>query len=175
MPHPASSIVPTPAAADAVIAFSTVNRFLEQPLSLSIHTSPEALVAIDYVDRQAEQAPRSAMAERVVTQLLAYFDDPQRPFDLPLHLHGTAFQQRLWAALCRLPSGRVDTYGELARQLRTASRAVGQACRRNPVPIVVPCHRVISRAGLGGYGGAVAGDRLRIKQALLAHEGLRFD
>jgi methylated-DNA-[protein]-cysteine S-methyltransferase len=175
MSHPVPSIHPTAAAADAVIAFSMVNHFVEQPLSLCIHTSPEALVGIDYVDRQADQAPRSAMAERVVSQLLAYFDDPQHPFDLPLNLHGTEFQQRLWATLCRMPSGQVDTYGEMARKLRTASRAVGQACRRNPVPIVVPCHRVISQSGLGGYGGAVAGDRLRIKQALLAHEGVVFD
>jgi methylated-DNA-[protein]-cysteine S-methyltransferase len=161
--------------AHAVVAFTPVNTVLAQPLSLAIHTTPQALVAIDFVRQQPDQAPTNALAEQVMRQLLAYFDDPQRPFDLPLQPQGTAFQRRLWQALCRLPSGEVGTYGQLARQLESASRAVGQACRRNPIPIVVPCHRVISQAGLGGYGGAVVGDKLRIKQALLAHEGVLFD
>ena len=77
-----------------------------------------------------------------------------------------------WAALQDIPAGTVLTYGELARQLDSAARAIGGACRNNPIPILIPCHRVVGQQGLGGYAGAVTGDPLGIKRWLLRHEGV---
>lgn len=91
-------------------------------------------------------------------QLAAYFAGDLRAFDLPLHLEGTPFQRRVWAALCEIPYGQTVSYGELAARVGSpgASRAVGLANGRNPIAIVVPCHRVIAADGtLGGYGGGL--------------------
>lgn len=104
-------------------------------------------------------------------QLRAYFEDPGTPFDLPLADAGTAFQRRVWAAMMRIPPGQTRTYGELAAELGTSARAVGGACRANPCPIVVPCHRVVGKDGLGGFAGDRSGRKLAVKRWLLAHEG----
>lgn len=145
-------------------------------LGLGIRTSEAGLMSIDYVSSPSFFKPQTSksngMAREVVRQLECYFTDPQWQFDLPLDLHGTDFQIRLWSALSKIPAGSTDTYGQLARRLDSGAQAVGQACRRNPVPIVVPCHRVLSLQGVGGYAGAVSGEKLTIKLALLAHEGL---
>ncbi|MDT8384809.1 MAG: methylated-DNA--[protein]-cysteine S-methyltransferase [Gammaproteobacteria bacterium] len=146
-----------------------------QPLWLAIYTthSGGALCSIDIVPAPAVPlGPSTALAETVARQLEAYLQDPQRPFDLPLQMQGSEFQQRLWSALRAVPVGTTQTYGQLAQALRSGAQAVGQACRRNPVPIVVPCHRILAQSGIGGYAGAVAGEQLCIKRALLAHEGV---
>lgn len=93
----------------------------------------------------------------------------------PLKLAGTPFQLKVWAALRRILPGSTRTYGELARQLGTAPRAVGSACRSNPILLFVPCHRVVAATGAGGFAGATAGPWLEIKRGLLAREGIRFD
>lgn len=101
-------------------------------------------------------------------QLVEYFDGTRRDFELPLAPHGTAFQCQVWEELRRISYGETISYGELARRIGkpTASRAVGAANGRNPVAIVVPCHRVIGADGtLTGYGGG-----LSVKQALLSLE-----
>ncbi len=90
---------------------------------------------------------------------------------VPAEPRGTPFQRAVWAELRRVPPGQTRTYGELARRLGTGPRAVGAACRANPLLLVVPCHRVVAASGaLGGYAGGVAR-----KAALLRHEGVRFD
>ena len=78
--------------------------------------------------------------------------------------------QRVWQALKQIPAGESICYGELAKQLGTSARAVGNACRANPLPIVVPCHRVVSASGLGGFMGQTQGAELTVKQWLLKHE-----
>ncbi|HEV8071916.1 MAG TPA: methylated-DNA--[protein]-cysteine S-methyltransferase [Planctomycetaceae bacterium] len=113
---------------------------------------------------QQSDAPFTAVRE----QLAEYFAGKRQEFDVPLKLAGTAFQQRVWQELVRIPFGTTISYGELAERVGTpnASRAVGQANGRNPVSIIVPCHRVIGANGkLTGYGGGV--DK---KQWLLAWE-----
>jgi methylated-DNA-[protein]-cysteine S-methyltransferase len=103
-----------------------------------------------------------------VRQLRAYFAGTLRSFELPLAPRGTAFQQRVWAALRGIPYGETRTYGEVARQIGrpSASRAVGAANGRNPLPVVVPCHRVIGSTGhLTGFAGG-----LHLKEGLLALE-----
>ena len=105
-----------------------------------------------------------------VRQLAEYFAGVRREFDLPLRLKGTAFQQRVWQELTEIPYGETWSYGQLAKRINkpSASRAVGLANGRNPISILVPCHRVIGANGsLTGYGGG-----LERKQWLLAHEGL---
>jgi methylated-DNA-[protein]-cysteine S-methyltransferase len=105
-------------------------------------------------------------------QLNEYFESRATDFDLPLALQGTLFQRRLWAELIRIPFGQTRTYGEIARLLGSSPRAVGQACRANPCPIVVPCHRVVAIKGLGGFAGDTSGRKLAVKRWLLDHEGV---
>jgi methylated-DNA-[protein]-cysteine S-methyltransferase len=94
-------------------------------------------------------------------------------FDIPLELAATPHQRRVWRALQRIPTGAVVSYGTLARRLKSSARAVGGACRANPVPLVIPCHRVVSATGEGGFMGKTGGHALRIKRWLLAHERAR--
>ncbi len=131
-----------------------------------------ALTSIDFVSARTRlKPPATPLARRVCDQLERYFANPRARFKLPLAAGGSEFQKRVWRAMRRIPAGRVRSYGELARALKSAPRAVGGACRANPIPIVVPCHRVVSSAGLGGFMGATGGRALTIKRWLLAHEG----
>lgn len=132
----------------------------------------EQLIGLDFLGATGRSRPaRSFAVQRVVAALRSYFLDPGLPLQVPVHAVGTAFQQNVWSALRAIPPGEVCTYGELARRIGSAPRAVGQACRRNPVPIFIPCHRVVARKGTGGYSGATDGAELAIKRWLLAHEG----
>jgi len=103
--------------------------------------------------------------------LRAYFADPHTVIPPQHTCCGTPYQQRVWLALQQIPVGEVRTYGELAAQLGSSARAVAQACRSNPLTILIPCHRVISATGLGGYMGQTEGEALEIKRWLLHHEG----
>lgn len=121
---------------------------------------PEPLTAL--------RRPDDALLRRAADQLHAYFAGEREDFDLPLDLHGTPFQCAVWQALLAIPAGRTRSYGQIARELGSASavRAVGGAVGRNPVSVIVPCHRVVGTDGsLTGYAGGV--DR---KRALLALE-----
>jgi methylated-DNA-[protein]-cysteine S-methyltransferase len=104
-----------------------------------------------------------------VTQLEEYFARERTEFDVPMELDGTPFQKEVWAELSRIPYGETISYGELARRVGRprGPRAVGQANGKNPIAIIVPCHRVVASNGIGGYGGG-----LPMKRALLAVEGL---
>lgn len=152
----------------AVIPFP----LLRTPGGLGIRVTARGLAAIDYLRQPAFLAPTGPLARRVVEQLERYFADGSFRFDLPLDTGGTPFQRRTWRALTRITPGSTARYGELAQQLDSAAQAIGQACRRNPIPVIVPCHRVVSRHGLGGYSGEVEGLNLQIKRALLGHEGV---
>lgn len=116
--------------------------------------------------------PVGSLAIETCRQLRRYLEDPAFPFDLPLAPGGTEFRQRVWRELVRIPAGTVLTYGELARRLGTSPRPIGGACGANPVPPVVPCHRVVASDGLGGFMGHVDGHPLAVKQWLLRHEGV---
>ena len=118
---------------------------------------------------------RNTVAYLACVQLQAYLDDPGYAFDLPLRLSGTRHQVVVWEAMKEIPVGETRTYGELARAIGSSARAVGGACGANPLPIVVPCHRVVGAGGgLGGFmGSREEGFELGIKRWLLAHEGAR--
>ena len=116
---------------------------------------------------------RGSLAHLACVQLQAYLENPRFEFDLPLVLAGTHHRLAVWEAMQRIPAGKTRTYGELARELKSSARAVGGACGANPIPVVVPCHRVIAAGGaIGGFMGA-AGDGFErdIKRWLLEHEG----
>ncbi len=165
---------PAAGTADAIVPFMLMGQTLSLAIYTTGHDHDAALCGIDFLFGQtATQVPHSALAENVIHQLQRYLDDPQWPFDLPLQMHGTNFQRRLWSALCDVPSGHTATYGQLVKRLgmNGGAQAVGQACRRNPVPVVVPCHRILSQSGMGGYAGETTGEKLHFKQALLKHEG----
>jgi methylated-DNA-[protein]-cysteine S-methyltransferase len=113
------------------------------------------------------------LGRQIVAELAEYFAGDRRAFELPLQLDGTSFRLRVWEALRRIPCGETRTYAGLAAELGSpgAARAVGQANRSNPVPILVPCHRVVAADGaLGGYLGEAAGTGTAIKRWLLEHE-----
>jgi methylated-DNA-[protein]-cysteine S-methyltransferase len=143
---------------------------------LGIRTSGGTVTGVDYLPRgERTQAPTTRLAERACRQLECYFGDPEFRFSLPLAPAGTAFRRRVWDALTTIPVGESRTYGELARALHTAPRAVGGACGANRIALVIPCHRVVARQGsLGGFMGTTAGDPIAIKRWLLTHEGYRF-
>jgi methylated-DNA-[protein]-cysteine S-methyltransferase len=148
---------------DAVIA-TPVGR-------LGVVLEDGALADLSFLGaRAALYPPRTASAKRVCRQLRSYFIYPLLSFRLPLKPSGTAFQQRVWRALQRIPAGETRSYGTLARQLSTSARAVGNACRANPIPVVIPCHRVVASDGAGGFMGKRSGPALRLKHWLLRHE-----
>jgi methylated-DNA-[protein]-cysteine S-methyltransferase len=141
---------------------------------LRIVAGGEAIVAIEFapfrglsdgrpIGDRDDDAP---LLRRAVTQLEEYFAGERRDFDLPLEPHGSAFQRAVWSELTRIPWGVTASYGEIAHRLghtNAASRAVGSANGSNPIPIVIPCHRVIGANGsLTGYAGG-----LERKQTLL--------
>jgi methylated-DNA-[protein]-cysteine S-methyltransferase len=124
-----------------------------------------AIVAIEW-STEAELQPTSLLCE-ARHQLIAYFEGRLRSFDLPLEPAGTPFERRVWAAMREIPYGETRRYGELAMEVGSAPRAIGRACGKNPIPIVIPCHRVLGSGGIGGYSG---GAGLPTKRVLLALE-----
>jgi methylated-DNA-[protein]-cysteine S-methyltransferase len=136
---------------------------------LRLHAQAGLLTAIDFDARPRGARAPDAVLDEAERQLGEYFDGARTEFDLPLASEGTEFQKKVWAELRRIPYGETATYGEIARRLGyelVISRAVGVANASNPLPIVVPCHRVIGSDGkLTGYAGGI--DR---KQALLQLE-----
>jgi methylated-DNA-[protein]-cysteine S-methyltransferase len=136
---------------------------------LGLIASETGLQAVLFDGHRIHSEGRSPVLAEAAGQLKAYFDGDLLTFDLPLELHGTDFLRRCWRALATIPYGQTVSYGEQARRLglgNDAARAVGAANGRNPLPIVLPCHRVIGTNGsLTGYGGG-----LHVKRFLLEHE-----
>ena len=127
--------------------------------------------AIKYLELCPEVKPDNDLAAEAVRQIRAYLADPLAVFDLPLRSCGSVFQRAVWAQIAAIPAHQTRSYGELAKVLCNAPRAVGQACGANPFPLVVPCHRVISsNGGLGGFARHHGGFLLDVKRWLLAHE-----
>ncbi|MBC6405225.1 MAG: methylated-DNA--[protein]-cysteine S-methyltransferase [Rhodospirillales bacterium] len=125
-----------------------------------------AIVEAYWCDR--EEAPATPLLTSAMQQLKAYFDGSLRQFGLPLAPGGGPFQQAVCTALLAIPYGRTKTYGEIARDLGSYGQPVGAACGRNPIPLLIPCHRVLSAQGLGGFS---ARGGVETKIALLQHEG----
>ena len=143
--------------------------------TLGIATTDSHVTGVRFLapSTPAKSPARNSIAHLACVQLQAYLDDPAFRFDLPLRLAGTHHRLQVWDAMCRIPAGEVRTYGEVARELRSSARAVGGACGANPVPVVIPCHRIVGAGrAIGGFMGARdEGFELGIKRWLLRHEG----
>lgn len=146
------------------------------------YTAPCAVIRVDFNHDHSLKAlhwaaavpPAAAVLDGAwADKLDAYFSGSLKDFHHPPSPCGTAFQQKVWQMIAQIPYGRVASYGEIARLIGSAPRAVGQACGKNPLPLIVPCHRVVSHNGLGGFS---FGDEhsLAIKRWLLHHEGAQW-
>lgn len=163
------------AAALAPLCYTAAMAYLvlESPVGpLTVFAEDGAIVALEFgrapKRRHAPAGENGPLLKEAAAQLAAYFAGTLERFDLPLAPSGTPFQKAVWRRMSQIPKGTVRTYGDLAEALHSAPRAVGQACGANPIPIIVPCHRVVGGAGrVGGYSG---GDGAKTKRFLLAHE-----
>ena len=149
---------------------------LRAPFStLGITTTDTHVTGIRFLAPSvAARAPkRNTIAFLACVQIQSYLEDPNFVFDLPLKLGGTHHRLAVWEAMQRIEAGKTRTYGELAKEIGSSARAVGGACGANPIPLVVPCHRVIAAGrAIGGFMGERGeGFELGIKRWLLEHEG----
>ncbi len=138
---------------------------------LGIRCTAESLLGIEFLPLSARARMLGhALAQEVRRQVEAYLCDADFRFDLPLGLAGSEHQCKVWRMMCVIPCGQTLSYGELAAEIGSSARAVGQACGSNPIPLVIPCHRVVGKAGLGGFMHRADNGALDIKRWLLAHE-----
>lgn len=143
-------------------------RSLHSPIGdLTVSEEDGAIVALDW--GWGRDQGESPLLDEAARQLEAYFDGELADFKLPTRPAGTAFQIQVWRAMQAIPTGATRTYGELARELNSAARAVGVACGANPLPVIIPCHRILAANGLGGYSGDGG---IETKCALLRLEGV---
>ncbi|MCP4209032.1 MAG: methylated-DNA--[protein]-cysteine S-methyltransferase [Shimia sp.] len=123
-----------------------------------------AIVRAEWESGGADDTP---LLREAAAQLSAYFDDPAQGFDLPLKIEASDFQQRVCDAMLAIPLGETRTYGELSKDLGVPAQAIGQGCGGNPIPVIIPCHRVLGANGLGGFSGLGG---VETKVWLLKHE-----
>ncbi len=147
---------------------------LKTPIGhLGVSCDGEKLKAIHYLEQSIVPLPRakqSTHVRKIAKELESFFHHPICLKKLAVTLSGTPFQNKVWKALRQIPLGETCTYGELAKKLNTSARAIGMACRTNPIALVVPCHRVVAASDVGGFCGQLKGSKIAIKQWLLHHE-----
>ncbi|HEY3301255.1 MAG TPA: methylated-DNA--[protein]-cysteine S-methyltransferase [Methylophilaceae bacterium] len=138
--------------------------------AVAIMTQDDYLISVQLLPSQVPaKLVNNPFSNLVLQQIEHYFAKPNVKFDVPYAVNGTHFQKRVWQAISEIPYGQTLTYSELAQQVGSGPRAVANVCGANQVPLVIPCHRVVAKSGLGGYMQGVEGG-LAIKQWLLAHE-----
>ncbi|CAN0623147.1 Methylated-DNA--[protein]-cysteine S-methyltransferase [Burkholderia multivorans] len=153
------------------------NAVIDAPFGkVGIRTDASVVREIVYLPESVRSVdPDTTLAKRAAQQIERYFESAAAPFDLPLADVGTAFQHRVWDAIRDIPPGIVLTYGQVAKAVGSAPRAVGQACGANYFPLVIPCHRVVASGGIGGFANHDDdGYFLKVKRWLLAHEGVPY-
>ncbi len=142
--------------------------------AITITCQDDFLTGLAYVPQPlAEKIPANRFVEYIASQIQSYLQDSRTVLQLPYVLHGTPFQKRVWQAIAQIPLGEVQSYGVLAEQLGSGPRAVANACGANPVPLLIPCHRVVAKNGLGGFMQGEA-QGAAIKTWLLQHERANF-
>ena len=148
------------------------NFVIKTPIGLlAIKIVNDELVKIDLNSKKKIQSAHSLFAKEIQRQINGYFHDASFKFNINLNSEGTEYQKMVWRALQDIPLSQVMTYGELASKIDSGARAIGNACRNNPIPLIVPCHRIVSASGLGGFAGKLDGQLIDIKKWLLVHEG----
>ena len=148
--------------------------FASQLGLIGLWFSGNVLTRVAYLQGHKVVAAGSEIALAAQADIERFITGERQSVDIAWRLEGTAFQKKVLKELLRIPYGEVRTYGDIAGQLGTSARAVGNACRNNPLPLVIPCHRVVAADGIGGYDGARSGRLLEIKRRLLANEGRIF-
>jgi methylated-DNA-[protein]-cysteine S-methyltransferase len=147
--------------------------YFKSPIGLvQIGGTASEVTSLDFVERRREKTESNPLLDRGARQIAEYFTGKRHVFDLPIAYQGTAFQERVWAQLLKVPFGKTASYQDIARRVGNplAMRAVGAANGKNPISLIVPCHRIIGSNGtLVGYGGG-----LWRKEWLLKHEGCQF-
>ncbi len=143
-------------------ALSTLYLTVDNRKILTLEYEPE------YSDLFQQPLPNG----EIKSWLDHYFSGQPQQHQPPMSIQGTDFQQQVWAEMLKIPYGETLSYGDVSKILGSAARAVGQACKRNPIPIIIPCHRIVAKQSIGGYEGATEGHRLDRKQWLLTHEKL---
>jgi len=140
--------------------------------ALGVRINGELLTGLEFLPPDTPLITcRQALIEQVAAELDAYYADASHVFSLPLAPTGTEFHRKVWHSLSNIPFGQTRTYGEVARELGSGPRAVGQAVGDNPIPIIIPCHRVIAADGsMGGFMHSRTGYSQDIKRWLLRHE-----
>ena len=148
-------------------------RYVTPFAVLAITTDGAVLTGVRYLPRNTPPvAPHDRVSERTCREIERYLADSDYLFTVPYRLEGTPFQRRVWREIEKLCPIKTITYGVMARRLQSGARAVGGACGANPVPLIVPCHRVLAAAGLGGFMGGKDAFPLSVKRWLLRHEGI---
>lgn len=138
---------------------------------LGIRCTTDAITGIDFLPLNTPSlTPQNDLAKQIQEAIQHYLQDSTQLDQLPLQLAGTPFQQKVWQAISRIPPGQTLTYTELAQQVGSGARAVANACGANPIPLFIPCHRVVAANGLGGFMKGRKSDSLNIKRWLLDHE-----
>ena len=156
------------------VAGQTETRCATPFAVLGIVSDGRVITSMRYLPRNTPHAaPHDRVAERACREIERYLADPDYLFTVPYRLDGTPFQCRVWREIEKLCPIKTITYGVMAQRLRSGPRAVGGACGANPVPLIVPCHRVLAAGGgLGGFMGGKDLFPLSVKRWLLRHEGI---
>ncbi len=139
--------------------------------AIGIRIEGDVLKELSYLPPQYKAKPASdKLSKKVATQVAAYLKNPDYVFDLDLPEVGTEHQRKVWSVINAIPRGKVLTYGEVAHKIRSAPRAVGQACGANWFPLIIPCHRVTATGSIGGFAQHDGGFHQTVKRWLLQHE-----
>jgi len=154
------------------VAVKDYTAIIDSPLGmLGILDNGEVIQAVNFLYNSAKaRKAESSLAKQAISQLNQFFLDPSFKFDLPITDAISPFQMKVRKALLSIPVGQTMSYGNVATAVASSARAIAGGCRRNPVPIIVPCHRIIAANGLGGFSGALDGMPLANKKWLLEHE-----
>lgn len=142
-----------------------VERLHTPVCTLKVHRRQDVITNIEW-----DFSQDSDTTENNDKQYLDFWPEPKQTVNLKLLKQGTLHQNKVWAELLKIPLGETLTYSELAKKIGSAARAVGNACRNNPYTLIIPCHRVVSVNGMGGYSGHRHGEYMLIKEKLLAYE-----
>jgi len=153
--------------------FEKSDLIFEAPFAtLGVKLESNIITEIQFSPAIHQQRINNSQAKSIVEDFNQYFSDATHVFQSPTYLKGTLFRRKVWQQLTLIPCGQTRTYGELASAIHSSPRAIGGACRHNPIPVIVPCHRVVARNGNGGYAGSTSGFLMEIKRWLLKHEGV---
>lgn len=133
--------------------------------TLSVFEENQAITKLSWQDGPSDD---TGLLKEAQAQIIAYFAGDLQVFNLPLNVQGSDLQRQVCDAMLDIPFGETRTYGDLAKTLNTPAQAIGQACGGNPIPIIIPCHRILGANSLGGFSGGIG---IETKVALLKHEG----